>query len=190
MCAPRDPLWSVGAWNLHYHITRPSQVGAPTVLKEPLAMALILVPIAGGAAAGATLYGWHRLATLCDASARQRLQDRSAWQHCAIQPSAAAAAASPTARHKQQEQQWHAGVFAATFASTWALGARGMRPAFGKLRAPPGVANAAELARAAAPGLTRHGIAATAGVAAGACTSAAYDVRRQQQQQHSWGAGS
>lgn len=122
-------------------------------------MALILVPLGGAAAAGTYLYGAVRLAQACDGPTRQHLVQGST-------------AASVPGRH-------HTGVFAAGLGLTWALGARMLRPVFGRLRVPGGVESYAEFIQTLAPGLIRHGIAATAGVAVGGCASAAYDVREQ-----------
>lgn len=129
-------------------------------------MALFAVPIVGGVAGGTYLWGAYHLAKGVDAATRAALAPRDA---------------APTKVAGTGEL--HGWLFAASWALAYAGGARGLRPAFRRIAVPERVDSAVQLAQSLAPGLARHAVACTAGVAAAAAGTAAYDVRLAQQAQ-------
>lgn len=133
-------------------------------------MALVLVPIALALGGGAYTYSCYRLAGAVDAATRARLGPPTT----AVPPGGGRAAAGNAAAGGIAAP----GLFFAALALAYPLTARALRPAFGRLRRPESVQSAVQLLQTVGPGLARHGIACTAGVAVAAAASAAYDVRR------------
>lgn len=134
---------------------------------EP-AMALFAVPIVGGVVGGAYLWGAYKLTLAVDAATRS-----------ALAPPEASSLSKPAAGTGQQ----HLGLLAASWAVTYAAGARALRPAFSRIAVPERVESAVQLAKSMAPGTARHALACTAAVAIAAAGTAAYDVRLAAQQQ-------
>lgn len=117
-------------------------------------MALVLVPIGLAVLGGGYAYGCYHLAQAIDSRTRTLLG------------------------HPKSPSHFHTCVFLPVLGLTYAAGARALRPAFGRLRQPENVQSAAEFLQAVAPGIARHVLGCTGGVAAAAAASAAYDVRQ------------
>lgn len=122
-------------------------------------MALILAPIGAATAGSIYLYVAYQLSKAVDSGTRGQLLG--------------------TTEHQQHHSRHH-GLFAASTIAAYAVAARGLRPAFGKLKAPEGVENVVEFVQTVAPGLARHAIAGLTGVAAGSGLTAAFDVQTAQ----------
>lgn len=134
-------------------------------------MALFAVPIVGGIAGGAYLWGAYHLTLAVDSATRAALTAREASS-----PSKLPGTGQP-----------HYGLHAASWAAAYAASARALRPAFSRIPVPERVESAVQLARSMAPGTARHVLACTAAVALAAAGTAAYDVRLAQQQQQQTG---
>lgn len=134
-------------------------------------MALFAVPIVGGIAGGAYLWGAFHLTLAVDSATRSALAS----------PKAGSLSKPPSTG------QPHYGLHAASWAVAYAAGARALRPAFSRIPVPERVESAVQLARSIAPGAARHVLACTAAVALAAAGTAAYDVRLAQQQQQQTG---
>lgn len=132
----------------------------PGCCHRPPAMALFAAPLALAIGGGSYLWAAFKLSLAVDAATRSRLQPPGL-------------PAGPP--------QVHLTLGAAVWACSYALSARALRPAFGRLRKPEGVESFMQLVQTLAPGLMRHCTACTLGVASAAAASAAYDVRQQQQ---------
>lgn len=130
-------------------------------------MALFAVPIVGGVVGGAYLWGAYKLTLSVDAATRS-----------ALAPPEAGSLSKPAGTG-----QPHLGLLAASWAVTYAAGARALRPAFSRIAVPERVESAVQLAQSMAPGTARHALACTAAVAIAAAGTAAYDVRLAAQQQ-------
>ncbi len=119
-------------------------------------MALVLAPIALAVAGGGYAYGCYQLTRAIDARTRTLLGGNPSPQTAGD----------------------HTGVFLGVFGVAYFLGARTLRPAFGRLQRPEVVQSASQFLQSVAPGLLRHGIACTGGVSAAAAATAAYDVQQ------------